>query len=570
MTRGLVLMVLGCLSLRAQFDEMVTTDDGSTVLFRSPWRLAGSNDTAQAKIFRWDAKGFSLVFSPPDSELVIPPYADAPFLTGDGGISGYAVYPGCSEPTCFNVKPTLMLNGATVPAALPSIGPFQISRNGRFLAAGGTIVDLSTGAMQTSQAVVTAVGGRFGIGNNGGLLMLTFFPFPRGALASLTLSNKPGLRIASQNEPGPFIAAAVISAAENRVVYEALGSSSGLWACNVDTGQSTKLEDRNLWSSRESLFQPSISNDGSRVLYRRFSRSAKTWEAVVHDFNTASATVIAQILPSADNLVISGDGNSAWVHRVDGRLVQIAIDGLRSTMAPGTHAWMTQQDGAPVPGSFNHVYGEGFAPKDTPVPPSGLSLTLTGLSFPILGANVGELDVQIPWEAPASGQFPLILHNSLSPFESLLTLEMQGLKPTFERTGTPYALTQRSIKVFHQDFRGLVTEADPAQPGEYVHAYMTGLGSVNYPHPATGWPTAGLSYASVWSLCWLASADLMAQKFAPVTFAGLAPGIIGMYQVDIEIPQDFPTSTAALSCVDQSFTSGELIGDSGMTFIGTR
>jgi hypothetical protein len=43
-----------------------------------------------------------------------------------------------------------------------------------------------------------------------------------------------------------------------------------------------------------------------------------------------------------------------------------------------------------------------------------------------------------------------------------------------------------------------------------------------------------------------------------------------MYQVDIEIPQDFPTSTATLSCVDHAFTSGELTGDSGTTFIGKR
>src|SRR5450432_1513238 len=96
MRRGLVLAAFCCFSLRAQFDEIVTADDGSAVLFRSPWRLAGSNDTAQTKIFRWDRKGFSLVFSAPDSEFLSPPYAFGAFLTGDAGISGYAVYPGCS------------------------------------------------------------------------------------------------------------------------------------------------------------------------------------------------------------------------------------------------------------------------------------------------------------------------------------------------------------------------------------------------------------------------------------------------------------------------------------------
>jgi uncharacterized protein (TIGR03437 family) len=226
---------------------------------------------------------------------------------------------------------------------------------------------------------------------------------------------------------------------------------------------------------------------------------------------------------------------------------------------------MAQQDGAPVPGSFHHLYGEGFAPQDTPKPPV-LAVTLAGLSSPILRMSLRELDVQIPWEAPSSGQLPLILRNPTSPFESLLTLEMQNAKPTFERTGMPVDLQERSIKLFHQDFRGLVTQADPAQPGEYVHAYMTGLGGV-FPHPDTGSPPTLLSYAIQQPLCWLLATDLVA---TPVTFAGLAPATIGMYQVDIEIPQDFSTSTATLSCVDQAFPSSELAGDSGTTFVGKR
>jgi hypothetical protein len=60
------------------------------------------------------------------------------------------------------------------------------------------------------------------------------------------------------------------------------------------------------------------------------------WEAVVHRTRVPPATVIARFLPGA-GLVISGDGRSAWVHRVDGRLVRIAIDSLRARV-PGRHA----------------------------------------------------------------------------------------------------------------------------------------------------------------------------------------------------------------------------------------
>ena len=46
---------------------------------------------------------------------------------------------------------------------------------------------------------------------------------------------------------------------------------------------------------------------------------------------------------------------------------------------------------------------------------------------------------------------------------------------------------------------------------------------------------------------------------APVLFAGIAPGMIGIYQMDVTIPQGYPSSLATLECFDQS-NSG-LVGD---------
>src|ERR1044071_7911868 len=105
MTRGFILFALFCFSLQAQFDNLETTDDGSSLLFQSTWRLAGSNDGSLLKIFRWDAKGFSAIFSPPNPGLARPPYESSPFLSGDGKISGFIVYPGCSGAACSSTKP---------------------------------------------------------------------------------------------------------------------------------------------------------------------------------------------------------------------------------------------------------------------------------------------------------------------------------------------------------------------------------------------------------------------------------------------------------------------------------
>src|ERR1035441_7040684 len=133
MIRVFILIGLFSLSLQAQFDNLVTTDDGSTLLFQSTWRLAGSNDTNLLKIFRWDAKGFSPIFSPPNPGFSEPPYESPPFHGGDGKISGYVLYAVCSGAACSSQKPTLVLNGATTPAGISPTAVIQVSHNGRFL-----------------------------------------------------------------------------------------------------------------------------------------------------------------------------------------------------------------------------------------------------------------------------------------------------------------------------------------------------------------------------------------------------------------------------------------------------
>ena len=88
--------------------------------------------------------------------------------------------------------------------------------------------------------------------------------------------------------------------------------------------------------------------------------------------------------------------------------------------------------------------------------------------------------------------------------------------------------------VWHQDFRGAPTAKDPATPGEILVCYMTGLGPVTEPpppgHPA---PLDSMSSTLIPLFCqWDAAAR---GPIAEVLFAGLAPGRIGAYQVNVRV-----------------------------------
>jgi uncharacterized protein (TIGR03437 family) len=216
---------------------------------------------------------------------------------------------------------------------------------------------------------------------------------------------------------------------------------------------------------------------------------------------------------------------------------------------------VSQRTGAAVFGSYNHLFG-GFPAGSRLGSPASLNVDLSGLDCPLLSASTQELDVQIPWEI-RPGNLTMTLRNSSSPFESVLAVNVVDLAPTFERGGLPSDFDPPVI-VAHQDFLSLVTQRNPAVAGETLHFYMTGLGDVQ-PRPRTGQTSLPLAVASQRPFCRLVSAFPQSEAIAPVLFAGIAPGMIGIYQMDVTIPPGYPTSPAALECFVRS-NSG-LTGD---------
>ena len=88
-----------------------------------------------------------------------------------------------------------------------------------------------------------------------------------------------------------------------------------------------------------------------------------------------------------------------------------------------------------------------------------------------------------------------------------------------------------------------VTQENPAEPGEFISLFMTGLGAVT---PAIGdgtvSPSSPVSWANVFNTGNLAvyfndygPGGLVANP-GNVQFAGLAPTLTGLYQLNVEVP----------------------------------
>jgi uncharacterized protein (TIGR03437 family) len=86
---------------------------------------------------------------------------------------------------------------------------------------------------------------------------------------------------------------------------------------------------------------------------------------------------------------------------------------------------------------------------------------------------------------------------------------------------------------------GPVNSSRPARAGDIVSVFATGLGAVSPPLPPTGSPAP---FNTLYNTTAQVAATIGGIN-APVLFAGLAPGFVGLYQINLQVPDKFSTGT---------------------------
>ena len=240
---------------------------------------------------------------------------------------------------------------------------------------------------------------------------------------------------------------------------------------------------------------------------------------------------------SSGNVYITDTVNSV-VRELQGSLPVVSANGVvnAASFAPRIS-----------PGALATVFGSNFALANagaqTPLPTSveSVSVGVNGQLAPVLYVTPTQVNFQVPWETALGPATVTVAVNGGA--SNAVTVNVLGAAPGLFSTSSGQAIVQNS------DYT-LNSPSNPAKVGSTIIAYLSGSGSVS-PAVADGAiaPLGTLVYANA------ASSATIGSSTAQVAFAGLAPGFVGLVQVNIVVPSGLTTGTYPLTVTIGSETS---------------
>ena len=230
------------------------------------------------------------------------------------------------------------------------------------------------------------------------------------------------------------------------------------------------------------------------------------------------------------------------------------------------------EPGLPARGSLGTIFCTGLtvegvvSAEEVPLPTTlaGVTVTIGGALAPLLAvADLGgyqQINFQVPLESQINADGTTQVMLSQGAFQGLVTASNDPNAPGdfFRIPSTQYGIFQHA-----QDY-SLVTKASPAVAGETIVAYLTGLPTAQPPVP-TGQATPNSPLSVVYQMnrgnlidqigLVLAGATYVFDNgeiwgdstgASPVSFIGLTPGSVGLYQVNFTLPASPPNGDVAL------------------------
>ena len=277
--------------------------------------------------------------------------------------------------------------------------------------------------------------------------------------------------------------------------------------------------------------------------------------------NVANATLVASVEGLNIPLLSLGDGfySGTWTPVSAADEVLVTFAALHPTLTKAQRSFTVETAAAPggatLPllfadgvvegagftkrrplsgGGIISLFGASFATENNfagfPLPRelAGVSVRVGNEDAPLFFVGPGQINAQLPFEVSTGDSVPVAI-----TVDGLLTAPQNYLiaagQPGIFISGENAAILDASFQ--------LVTAQNPARAGDTIQIFCTGLGAVDVA-VETGAP--GPSFSTVL----LPVTVTIGEIDAPVVFQGLAPGFVGLYQVNAVVPSGVPLDAA--------------------------
>jgi uncharacterized protein (TIGR03437 family) len=197
-----------------------------------------------------------------------------------------------------------------------------------------------------------------------------------------------------------------------------------------------------------------------------------------------------------------------------------------------------------APGEFVTLFGSGLSDSTAvasslPFPSTlaGVQVLVNGQPIPVYSVSPTQISGVLPYSLPADDYAAFSVVNNGRTSNSVTQYTSATAPGVFTSPSTGLGIPA----ALHPDF-SVVTRASPARAGETIALYVTGLGAVTPPVPAgAAGPSNPLSRISAGFI-----SVTVGGLEAAVPYAGLAPGLAGLYQINFTIPAGVQAGDAEL------------------------
>lgn len=292
--------------------------------------------------------------------------------------------------------------------------------------------------------------------------------------------------------------------------------------------------------------------DGNLIWHQRFEDVV---DIVTYDYTFNAAITVGANGSYYDGSVytyLAGANGTAMMLIGSNQQFSLIVGVRAPSVTPTSTVWIdptyvnnaanyTPITNAYAPGELVSLYGNfGVSPQSAttlPIPTNlgGVQVFVNGLASPVLYVSQNQVSAWIPYEISGDefATFQVEVNGSKS---NTVTVYADNSAPGI------YTLAESGLgagAILHTDY-SVVTDSSPATPGETVLLFMDGLGTVT-PTVADGAAASGinLSYSDEFNAGAISvylddGVDTLAQ--ADVSFAGLAPYLAWLYQVNFTLP----------------------------------